>query len=94
MLKQKGSLYARQVKQCIFGYYNNHVVKVGACVTHGAKARAKTLCSHEVCLQEFLREEYAGRTAQRQLWIGKDAASRGVPSMLKRGEFASRMALS
>ena len=27
----------------IFGYYNNHVVIEGVCVTHGAKARAKTL---------------------------------------------------
>jgi len=59
----------------------------------GAKARAKTR-SHEGCLQEFLREEYAGRTAQRQMWRGKDAASRGVPSMLKREEFASCMSLS
>ena len=58
------------------------------------KQEQRHFCSHEGCLKEFLREEYAGRTAQRQLWRGKDAASRGVPSMLKRGEFASRMALS
>ena len=61
---------------------------------HDGAKEQNYFCSHEGCLKEFLRKEHAGRTAQRQMWRGKDAASRGVPSMLKRGDFASRMALS